>query len=172
MHPSTASGTFRLVLLADLSSSSGLTGSAAWLLTVHLLATAGMVGIIWFVQVVHYPLFSSVGRDAFVAYELRNTRLTSFVVGPFMAAEGVTAVVLAIHPPATVSHVATIVGLALLGLVLACTVLVQVPDHSALSTAYTDERAARLVRWNWVRTAGWTARGALAGWMVVDAVTR
>ena len=56
-----------------------------------LLATAGMVGIIWFVQVVHYPLFTSVGRDAFVAYELRNTNLTSFVVGPFMAAEGATA---------------------------------------------------------------------------------
>ena len=46
------------------------------------------------------------------------------------------------------------------------------PDHSALSIAYSDERAARLVRWNWVRTIGWTARGAIAAWLLVQAVTR
>ena len=70
------------------------------------------------------------------------------------------------------SRLLALVGLALLGLVLGCTVLVQIPDHSALSTAYSDERAARLVRWNWVRTIGWTARGAIAAWMLVHAITR
>ncbi len=34
---------------------------AAVLLTSHLLATSAMVGLIWFVQVVHYPLFAVVG---------------------------------------------------------------------------------------------------------------
>ncbi len=160
------------MLTADLDLQPALGTGAVWLLVVHLLATAGMVGIIWFVQVVHYPLFTSVGRAAFVAYELRNTRLTSFVVGPLMAAEGATALWLAIDPPAGVSRVWALVGLALLGLVLGCTVVAQVPDHSALSVAYSDERAARLVRWNWVRTIGWTARGAIAAWMLVQAVTR
>jgi hypothetical protein len=41
---------------------------------VHLAATAAMVGLIWFVQVVHYPLFASVGADEFVAYENAHTR--------------------------------------------------------------------------------------------------
>ena len=160
------------MLLADLALRPALSGPSAWLLVVHLLATAGMVGIIWFVQVVHYPLFSSVGRDAFVAYELRNTRLTSFVVGPFMAAEGATALWLAIDPPTGVPRAWAVVGLMLLGGVLICTVLVQVADHSALSIAYSDERAARLVRWNWVRTIGWTARGAIATALLVHALTR
>ena len=33
----------------------------------HLAATLFMVGVIWFVQVVHYPLFAKVGATAFAA---------------------------------------------------------------------------------------------------------
>ena len=33
------------------------------LLQLHALATIFMAGVIWFVQVVHYPLFRAVGRD-------------------------------------------------------------------------------------------------------------
>ena len=46
----------------------------AVLLVVHLAATAAMCGLIWFVQVVHYPLFAGVGDDGFTAYEQRHQR--------------------------------------------------------------------------------------------------
>jgi uncharacterized membrane protein len=159
-------GTFPRVSLAARSLDAASTGTA-WLLVVHLLATAAMVGIIWFVQVVHYPLFTHVGSDGFVEYELRNTHLTSFVVGPFMAVEGVTAMWLAVRPPDGVPQGWAILGLGLLAVVLGSTVLVQVADHSALSEAYSPERARRLVRFNWVRTIGWSARGVLAAWLAV-----
>ena len=68
------------------------------MLSVHLVATAAMAGLIWFVQVVHYPLFAGVGRDGFAAYEARHTRRTSWVVGPFMAVEGVAAIALFVWP--------------------------------------------------------------------------
>ena len=35
---------------------------------VHLLATTTMAGLIWFVQVVHYPLFAHVPASASAAY--------------------------------------------------------------------------------------------------------
>jgi hypothetical protein len=35
---------------------------------VHVGATLFMVGVIWFVQVVHYPLFSRVGLEKFSLY--------------------------------------------------------------------------------------------------------
>ncbi|MEY4607349.1 MAG: hypothetical protein RLY45_2109, partial [Actinomycetota bacterium] len=38
----------------------------------HLVATMFMVGLIWFVQVVHYPLMAAVGEQQFVAYEDRH----------------------------------------------------------------------------------------------------
>ncbi len=45
-----------------------------------------MTGLIWFVQIVHYPLFARVLRntapDAFRAYEASHANRTSFVVFP------------------------------------------------------------------------------------------
>ncbi len=47
-------------------------GSAAPLAT-HLFATAATVGLIWFVQLVHSPLFDRVGRSG-SAYSSRYQR--------------------------------------------------------------------------------------------------
>ena len=56
----------------------------ALLLMLHLVSTLAMVGLIWFVQVVHYPLFDQVGRDGFRQYEQSHQRLTTLVVAPLM----------------------------------------------------------------------------------------
>ena len=56
------------------------------LLLAHAGTTLFMVGLVWFVQVVHYPLFGRVGEDEFVAY----SRLTGWVVGPPMLLEAAT----------------------------------------------------------------------------------
>jgi len=124
---------------------------------VHLTATAAMVGLIWFVQVVHYPLFDGVGDESFVAYEERHRFRTGLVVGPLMAAETGSAAVLAVFGSGAV-RVAAAVGLAVLAAIHASTMLVQVPLHMALSESHDPVRIARLVRTNWVRTVLWTAR--------------
>ena len=149
-----------------------LTTGNSVLLVVHLVATVAMVGLIWFVQVVHYPLFTAVGREQFVAYEDAHRRLTAYVVGPFMAVEGVTALWIAAVPPTGVSRLAAFVGLVLLAVIHASTVFLQVPAHMALSEQFDATTARRLVRTNWIRTAGWSARGLLAAAMTVSALTR
>jgi hypothetical protein len=58
----------------------------------HLTATLAMVGIIWFVQVVHYPLFERVGKCGFQAYSAADSCLTGLVVGTPMLVEAATAV--------------------------------------------------------------------------------
>ncbi len=143
----------------------------AILLTSHLFATAAMVGLIWFVQVVHYPLFASVGADGFAEYERLHQRRTSFVVGPLMAVEGATAVWLVVAPPDGMSRLLPLVGLAVLGVIHASTVLLQVPQHTALATGYDAARVHRLVRTNWVRTVGWSIRGIVAAIMLVQFAT-
>jgi uncharacterized membrane protein len=142
---------------------------SAALLTVHLVATAAMVGLIWFVQVVHYPLFAAVGRAGFADYEAQHQRLTSFVVGPLMAVEGVTALWLAAFPPEGLGRIWPLLGLAVLAVIHASTVFLQVPQHTALSAGFDAGRLHRLVRTNWIRTLGWSARGVLGGAMVVMA---
>jgi hypothetical protein len=140
------------------------------LLVVHLAATAAMCGLIWFVQVVHYPLFAGVGVHRFTEYEQRHQRATAWVVGPFMAIEGVSALLIAGWLRDEVGPVPVGAGLLLLAVVHGSTVLLQVPAHARLSTGYDRAVAARLVRTNWIRTAGWTLRTAVAATMIVLAI--
>ena len=42
----------------------------------NLCASLFMTGVIWFVQIVHYPLFANVSRSAFAEYERRHANLT------------------------------------------------------------------------------------------------
>lgn len=139
------------------------------LLAVHLAATSAMMGLIWFVQVVHYPLFGAVGGDHFVAYEAAHQRRTSWVVGPLMGAEGVSALAIAVVLRDEVGLALTLVGLALLAMVHASTVMLQVPAHRQLSTGHDVEVVRRLVRTNWVRTIGWSLRVVVAAAMIVTA---
>ena len=59
----------------------------------HLAVTLFVVGVIWFVQVVHYPLMASVGRAESAAYVQAHTRRTAWVVGPPMLVELATGAV-------------------------------------------------------------------------------
>lgn len=141
------------------------------LLVVHLAATAAMCGLIWCVQVVHYALFDGVGSDRFAEYERRHQRAISWIVGPFMAVEGVTALLVAGLLRDDVGLPLALTGLVLLAAIHASTVLLQVPAHSRLAGGFDADVVARLVRTNWIRTAGWTTRTAIAAAMVVAATT-
>lgn len=131
----------------------------AWPL--HLASTFYMVGLIWFVQVVHYPLFAAVGEDKFVAYEDHHQRLTTWVVGPGMLIELVTGVLLALA--AADSRSATILwaSMGLLAVIWLSTALIQIPYHRQLSSGFDASAHQRLVRSNWLRTVAWTVRGVL-----------
>ena len=143
--------------------------STVSLLVVHLVGTAAMAGLIWFVQVVHYPLFASVGSDRFVDYEASHTRQTAWVVGPFMAVEGVSALVVSFTLVDEVGVPLVAAGLALLAVIHASTVFLQVPAHSRLSQAFDGPTQQRLVRTNWIRTVGWSLRTVVAAAMFLTA---
>jgi hypothetical protein len=101
-----------------------------YVLLVHLSATLVMVGVIWFVQIVHYPLFRRVGSGRFAIYSDAHSRLTTYVVGPPMLIEAATALLLVFRRPEDIPLAAALVGLALVGVVWLSTALLQVPRHS------------------------------------------
>ncbi len=130
------------------------------LLLVHAASTLFMTGLIWFVQVVHYPLGSVVGDHAFSVYQAAHMRRTAWVVAPPMFVEAACAAALAVSPM-TAGPTAWL-GLGLLGVVWGSTAVLQVPNHNALLAGPDPARLRSLVTGNWVRTVGWTARSALA----------
>ena len=142
-----------------------------WNLLIQLGTTLAMVGLIWFVQVVHYPLFAQVGRSEFRRYEMDHQRLTSWVVAPLMLAELATAVLLIWYRPAAIGLMAVWIGILLVAWIWIMTYTVQVPQHSSLVLSYDPIVARQLVRGNWWRTAAWTARGLLVLWMVAQVIS-
>jgi hypothetical protein len=129
-----------------------------WVLAAHALVTFFMTGLIWFVQVVHYPLFDRVGKADFASYEQQNTRRTTWVVaGPMLLELGLSAV-LAWSPGGTLAWC----GLALLGIIWLSTAVCQVPMHCRLEQGFDRAAYRSLVRGNWVRTIAWSLRGVLA----------
>ncbi len=136
----------------------------------HLASTLFMTGLIWFMQVVHYPLFAAVGRAEFSACERRHTDLTTWVVAPPMLVEGATALLLFwLRPPGAAAWQLG-AGLALLAVIWLSTALVQVPCHEVLCREFDPEVHRRLVSTNWVRTAAWSLRGVLALWVTWEAL--
>lgn len=132
----------------------------------NLAATLFMTGLIWFVQVVHYPLFGGVGKGNFPEYEQRHTVLTTWVVALPMLAECVTALLLFWFRPTGVSTGQLSLGLVLLAIIWLSTALVQVPCHDLLSQGFDAVVHQKLVWTNWARTVAWSARGLLVLGMV------
>ena len=141
-----------------------------YFLLAHLAATLYMVGVVWFVQVVHYPLFSRVGPEKFSLYSEAHSRLTTYVVGPPMLAEAATALLLVFRRPEGVPLAAALAGLALVVVVWLSTALLQVPRHTTLRSGFDRRAWSGLVLSNWVRTVAWSARGGLVLWMAARVI--
>ena len=142
-----------------------------YVLLAHLAATLFMVGVVWFVQVVHYPLFSRVGPEKFSLYSEAHSRLTTYVVGPPMLVEAATALLLVLRRPEGVPLAAALIGLALVVVVWLSTALLQVPRHTTLGSGFDRRAWSGLVLSNWVRTVAWSARGGLVLWMAARAIS-
>lgn len=140
-------------------------------LLLNAAATFYMVGLLWFVQHVHYPLFAAVGADAFPGYERAHVVRTNPVVGPPMLLELASAVLLVVARPAGVPSAAVWLGLGLLAVIWLSTALLQVPRHRELESGFEQRAHRRLVTSNWVRTVAWSLRGLLVLWMLLRVTT-
>ena len=140
------------------------------ILLVQLVSTLAMVGIIWFVQVVHYPLFELVGNRGFANYEQAHQFRTTLVVAPLMLTEAATAVASLWLRPEGVSPALAVGGVLLLAIIWFTTYACQVPAHTQLAKTFDTATHRWLVASNWIRTAAWTARGVVVGTMCFQAL--
>lgn len=137
------------------------------LLVAQAAVTTFLCGLIWAVQVVHYPLFARVGRETFAAYEREHQSRVTWIVMPTMLAELAIAAWLTLKIPAALPAASAWLGMALVGLIWLVTWWASVPSHRILSTGFETTAHRRLVRTNWLRTGAWTLRSVLAFWMLL-----
>jgi len=136
------------------------------LVLLNAVATWAMVGLIWFVQRVHYPLLALIGTERARPVALEHQRRTAQVVGLPMAVEGLSTLALVVWPPDSIAIWMPLVNGALLAVALGSTVLLSVPLHARMADRPDDQVGRRLVTTNWPRTVAWTARGVLCAVML------
>ena len=129
-------------------------------------ASISLVGLIWTIQVVHYPLFDRVDPAKWEDFHQSHSARISMLVGPFMAVEGLATLWLLFHRPPELSMPLVLVGATLVAVVLGSTVLVSVPFHNRLGVRFSMGAHHGLVVTNWIRTIGWTLRGVLSCTMI------
>ena len=129
-------------------------------LILQLVATSAMFGIIWLVQLVHYPMFNGLSKDEFTFWhEFHSTRIT-FVVLPLMVAELGLSAWLAFASP----DLRSVSVFGLTALVWISTFLLSVPLHNKLgalkdpSDLMRQDVVRSLVSTNWVRTACYSGK--------------
>jgi hypothetical protein len=116
-----------------------------------------MVGLIWLIQIVHYPLFNLVGKNDFHNYHNGHIVLITPLVGTVMIIEFISSILLVVFPPKNVSLLIPIIGVILVFIIWASTAFLQIPQHNALANAYELKAHKLLVQTNWIRTIAWTS---------------
>jgi len=128
-----------------------------------------MVGLIWTIHTVHYPLFAHVGESTYVAFQSQHVdRIGKLLFLPWLT-EGITllaVLVLAyfgnqrnLRLPAFLNGVGMAIALIISGFWSA-------PAHGDLADGFNAAVHDRLMTANLVRSLAWTLCGVCAIWIV------
>jgi hypothetical protein len=134
----------------------------------HLVATWFMVGLIWTIHVVHYPLFAEVGDATYIDFQAAHVDRIGMLLAVPWAVEGLATA--AILLAAVTSHdrpflAPAVIGAVAMGVVLVVSGFWSAPAHSELADGFDPDVHARLMAADLVRALAWTIRGGCAIWM-------
>lgn len=142
------------------------------ILLANITSTLLLVGLIWMVQIVHYPLFDDVGEENYVSYQQRHQSNITYIVGPVMLIELIAAFMLLWYPVEGVSKSLVYCGIGLVLVIWLSTAFVQVPCHEKLVKGFDPAAYKWLVNSNWIRTIAWSVRGGLVTWMLIRVLSK
>jgi|GEM_PF-245809 len=129
------------------------------LFLIHFCATAMMTGIIWIVQIVHYPLFEQVGEPGFQGYISDHGSKITWIVFPLMTIELITGLVMTFNYDLPFDSMWAYLGILLIAIIWLSTAFLQVPVHNSLvREGWNPVTIRKLVTGNWIRTVSWTLR--------------
>ena len=143
---------------------------AHWFLLLWSVLIFAVLGEIWLVQIVVYPLFGKVGETEYVAYHrFYSSRIPLPVIVPGFASFLLTVPLVFFAPdPVPTWMLAANVACGVIGLLV--TVALEIPRHARLEKGGKQGKVIReLVRYNWPRTLSITGSAFLTLLMVVRA---
>tara|TARA_R100001143_G_scaffold44720_1_gene40085 strand:+ start:2095 stop:2532 length:438 start_codon:yes stop_codon:yes gene_type:complete len=138
------------------------------ILLVNIFSSFFMCGVIWLVQLVHYPFFFRADRTQFTEHIRFHGFRISFIVLPVMTLELISSILLTIYAPDF--QALHLIGLIVVLLIWVSTFLLQVPQHAKLVDKFDENAILKLVRTNWIRTILWSIKSGLALYLIASIV--
>ena len=121
---------------------------------VHFLSTSLMVGIIWVIQLLHYPAFNFIKESDYVEFQHFHMQRISFIVVPVMILELFSAFMLVYYVRSNL----LILCLIILLFIWLITFVFFTKLHQSLLGGYDKIIVDKLVQINWSRTVLWSLR--------------
>jgi len=121
-----------------------------------------LTGLIWTVQLVHYPSFHHVAESDFQLFHRHHSSSITWIVMPLMLLE------LVLSCWAAVNHgwsVPILIPLLAVVAIWGCTFFISIPLHQVLEQGKDAAVIRQLVTTNWPRTILWTAKAVWVTWL-------
>lgn len=129
-----------------------------------------MVGMIWTIHLVHYPLFAEVGAATYQSFQAAHVdKIGRLLLVPWLT-EGVTLLALmwfAAFGGRRDLRLSVAIGAVAMAVVLVISGVWSAPAHAELADGFDAGVHDRLMNANLVRALAWSVRGACAAWIVV-----
>ena len=130
----------------------------------HLIFTSIMTGVIWVIQIVHYPSFHFIEKELYTAFQKFHMNKISIIVIPIMLAELITGMMLFLDKSSKSPFL--IISFVILVLIWLITGVFFTKAHNELIAGYQELVVNQLVAMNWIRTLLWTLRLLLLTYFV------
>ena len=121
---------------------------------IHFLSTSLMVGIIWVIQLLHYPAFHFIKEIDYVEFQHFHMQRISFIVVPVMIIELLSGFMLVYYFRSNL----LILCLIILLVIWSITFVFFTKLHQSLLDGYDKIIVDKLVQINWSRTVLWSLR--------------
>lgn len=126
------------------------------LIDIHFLSTSIMVGVIWVIQLLHYPSFHFVQKSDYPKFQQFHMSRISLIVIPAMIIEFITGIIMLQFGFS--SNFLFISSLVILITIWGITFIFFTKMHQVLISGYNEIIVNRLISINWSRTLLWSLR--------------
>lgn len=132
---------------------------------IQIITSFSMLGIIWFVQLIHYPLLNKI-KQGFTQYERSHIKRAACFIGPLLVIDFITSILLvAFEETSALTRLAT-ANLVFNAVFWVWTFIYQMPQHQKLAIGFSKKTVDKLVLTNWFRAFIWTLKAATLIWMI------
>jgi len=124
----------------------------------NLISTLLIAGILWFVQLVHYPLFNEIPAKNMVNYGYYHMQKISGIINLLFIVDFITIVFLLLLVNSDLSATLMVINISIFLFIVFLTRITFLPIHQQLSKNPNSTLIAKLINLNWIRTLVWSLK--------------